>query len=252
MTGNLDLQQRLRSYLLGQLDDQARAELETELLTSDEVFEELLIIEDEITDEFVGGRLTPSDRAAFEEHFLTTPERHEDVRFARAFQRQVNGVPGQAAVSKFWPGFLAAQPFVVRAAVSLILILAIAAGVVWLMRTQRPSQQTFATLTLTPTHATRSEGGPAPKVQLPLTENALRIVLTLPEPSSPGEVYRAEVLSGFGETRSIDGTVVDERSVAITVPTTELKRAQYSVKLFVRRSDGVERPISGSYLFTVE
>ena len=252
MTGNLDLQQRLRRYLLGQLDDQARTELETELLTSDEVFEELLIIEDEITDEFVGGKLNTSDRAAFEEHFLATPERHEDVRFARAFQRQVNAVaPSHTALSKIWPRFLATQSFVVRAAVSLILILAIAAGAVWLMRTQRSSQQTFATLALTATHATRSDGSPAPKVRLPLNENALRLVLTLTEPSSPGDVYRTELQSEFGQSRSIDATMVDERSVAITVPSAELKRGQYSVKLFVRR-DGVERPISGSYLFTVE
>lgn len=247
------MQQRLRRYLLGQLDDQARTELETELLTSDEVFEELLIIEDEITDEFVAGSLSSSDRAAFEEHFLATPERHEHVRFARAFQRQVNTVtPSQAAVSKFWPGFLATQPFVVRAAVSVIFILAIAAGAVWLMRTLRPSQQTFATLTLTATQASRSEGSPAPKVRLPLNENALRIVLSLPEPASPGDVYRGELRSEFGENRSIDATVIDERSVAITFPTAELKRGQYSVKLFVRRAGGVERPTSGSYLFTVE
>lgn len=253
MALSLDLQQKLRHYLLGQLDDQARAELETELLTSDEVFEELLILEDEITDEFVGNKLDPSDRAAFEEHFLATPERHEGVRFARAFQRHVSAVPPRpAAVSSIWPGFLATQPFVVRAAASLTLILAIAAGAVWLLPIQRSSQQTFATLTLTPTQATRSDGSPAPKVRLPLKENALRIVLTLPEPSSPGDVYRAELQSDFGETRSIDAIVVDERSVAINVLTAELKRAQYSVKLFVRRADGGERRISGSYSFTVE
>jgi hypothetical protein len=239
--------------LLGQLDDQARRELETELLTNDEVFEELLILEDEITDEFVGGKLAPSDRNAFEEHFLATPERHESVRFARDFQRHVNAVPPRhRAGSNIWRGFLTPKPSVVRAALSLILILAIVAGAVWLLRTQRPSQQTFATLTLTATPATRSDGSPAPKVRLPLNENALRIVLTLPEPLLPGDVYRPEIQSDFGDTRSIDATVVDERSVAITVRAAELKRAQYSIKLIIRRADGVERRISGSYLFTVE
>jgi len=252
MTASSDLQQKLRRYLLGQLDDQARGELETELLTNDEVFEELLILEDEITDEFVGGKLAPSDRAAFEEHFLATPERHEGVRFARDFQRHVNAVPPRpTAVSNMWPGFLATKPFVVRAAVSLILILALAVGV-WSLLIQRPSQQTFATLTLTATQTTRSDGSPAPKVRLPLNEDALRIVLTLPEPSLPGDVYRAELQSDFGDTRSIDASVVDERTVAITVPSAELKRAQYSIKLIIRRADGVERRINGSYLFTVE
>jgi len=239
--------------VLGQLDDQARAELETELLTNDEVFEDLLIIEDEITDEFVGGELNPSDRAAFEDHFLATPERHESVRFARAFQRHISAVPPrQAAVSKIWPSVLATQPFVVRKAVSLIFILAIAAGGVWWLLSQRSSQQTFATLTLTATQATRSDGSQAPKVRLPLNENALRIFLTLPEPSAGGDVYRGELQTDLGEIRSIDATVVDERSVAITVPTAELKRGQYSVRLFVRRAGGVERRFSGSYLFTVE
>jgi CHAT domain-containing protein len=87
MTPNPEVQERLRRYLLGQLVDEAREEIEKDLLAQDEVFEELLMAEDELIDEYLTGELTAVDRAAFESHFLSTPERHDQLRFGRTFDR---------------------------------------------------------------------------------------------------------------------------------------------------------------------
>src|SRR5713101_4018755 len=56
-------------WLLGNTAD---AEIEKELLTSDDLFEELLIQEAEIIDEFVRWQIS----------FLTTPERRWNLEFA--------------------------------------------------------------------------------------------------------------------------------------------------------------------------
>ena len=70
MTPTPEVQQRLRRYLLGNLDDAERERVEQDLLTSDESFEELLAVEDEITDDYLAQGLSPDERRRFELYFL--------------------------------------------------------------------------------------------------------------------------------------------------------------------------------------
>lgn len=133
MTPTPEVQERLRRYVLGQLAEDARAELEKGLLANDELFEELLAIEDEIIDDYLGERLNASDRAAFENHFLATPERHEQLKFGRAFDRYLSR---QAAVarksetgvstSRPWSRTLFSSPL--RIAFAAILLIGISLG----------------------------------------------------------------------------------------------------------------------------
>lgn len=48
------------------------------------------MVEDEIVDEYLSEKLGTEDRVAFERHFLATPERHEKLRFGRAFHRHLS------------------------------------------------------------------------------------------------------------------------------------------------------------------
>ena len=90
MTPSSDMQYRLRRYLLGQIDEDAREEIEKALLTNGEEFEELLALEDELVDDYVAGNLSAADRTAFENHFLATPERTSQLRFGRAFNHYLS------------------------------------------------------------------------------------------------------------------------------------------------------------------
>jgi len=69
-----EIERKIRDYLLGNIAD---AEIEKELLTSDDLFEELLIQEDEIIDEYV----------RWQSSFITTPERKWNLEFAQMFNR---------------------------------------------------------------------------------------------------------------------------------------------------------------------
>ena len=51
MTSTPEIQDQIRRYLLGELDDGTRAEVEKRFLSDCEVFEELLVAEDEIIDD---------------------------------------------------------------------------------------------------------------------------------------------------------------------------------------------------------
>lgn len=97
MTPTPEVQATLRRYLLGQLDNEAREQVEKDLLTHDEIYQELLIVEDEIVDGYLEGKLQKVDRSAFETHFLATAARKKKFRFGRAFKRHVVAQSGNAA-----------------------------------------------------------------------------------------------------------------------------------------------------------
>lgn len=80
----------LRQYLLGAplAADQQR-ELEERLFTDDECCEQLDIIEDELIEQFLNDELSADERARFEAAFLTTAERKEKLRVARALNKYV-------------------------------------------------------------------------------------------------------------------------------------------------------------------
>ena len=76
-------------YLLGQLGDQEQKQLEELLMTQDDSFEQLQVLEDELIDEYLKNTLSEKDREDFEKHFLSAPERHQKVRFATALRSYV-------------------------------------------------------------------------------------------------------------------------------------------------------------------
>jgi len=90
MKPDLETQNRIRSYVLGEADEAEREAIETMILTSDELFEELLVVEDEVIDAYVNQKLNPEVSSRFENYFLATPERLEQLQFARVFDRYVS------------------------------------------------------------------------------------------------------------------------------------------------------------------
>jgi anti-sigma-K factor RskA len=141
----------LRRYLLGELEGDELRRVEERLFLEDEFFNYLLAMEDELADDYVGGRLTPPERESFEKRFLSTPERHQTLRFARALKRYAaaeGASPKEATPSgatperaSFWPGFLAAlrspSPALTISTAVMVLAFILVAG--WgLFRFRRP------------------------------------------------------------------------------------------------------------------
>src|SRR5215213_866706 len=90
MKPDLETQSRIRRYLLGEADEAEREAIETMILTNDELFEELLVVEDEVIDAYLNQKLSPEARSHFEKYFLATPERFEQLQFARVFDQYVS------------------------------------------------------------------------------------------------------------------------------------------------------------------
>src|SRR5215217_5772014 len=90
MKPDLDTQSRIRRYLLGEPDEAEHEAIETLILTDDEFFAELQVVEDEVIDAYLNQKLSPEARSHFEKYFLATPERFEQLQFARVFDQYVS------------------------------------------------------------------------------------------------------------------------------------------------------------------
>lgn len=250
MTPIQEVQKRIRLYLLGQLSDGAGEEVERELIANEEVFAELLIIEDELADEYVNGGLSPDERANFERYFLATPERQDSLRFTRALNRFVNARSKQEISERPDPSpAWDSRKFLFRAAMAFVVV-AILFGAWWALRT--PASQNFATISLTISAADRGEGTQAAAVRLPRDADGLKAVLRLPDRSVPAARYRVELEHESGARNAVEVTAQDSNSITVVIAASVLKRGQNSLRVFAISADGRDKRIPGSYLFTVE
>lgn len=85
-------QETIRLYLLGQASPGDSSIVEERLLTNGEFYQELLIVEDELIDQYLSGELTEPERESVERHFLLPPERQQKLRFARSLKKYVSSV----------------------------------------------------------------------------------------------------------------------------------------------------------------
>ena len=80
----------LRSYLLGTLEAEPRAKLEEGILCDPAAYDELLLLEEELIDQYVAGGLSETERQQFETHFLVTAERQNKLRFGQLLDRYMS------------------------------------------------------------------------------------------------------------------------------------------------------------------
>src|SRR5947199_3004380 len=90
MTPSPEIQGNIKKYLLGQLAGADLAEIERRLLTDDEFYEEVQIMEDELVDEYVNSELSADERRLFEKNFLADPESRHKLRLGRALDRHLS------------------------------------------------------------------------------------------------------------------------------------------------------------------
>ncbi len=245
--GSRDL---VRRYLLGDLTTTEQKGIEENLMIDHASLEELEAAEDELSDDYLAGKLTAGERFRFEQHFLSTPEREQKLKFARVFHRYAASQKSLEAVS---PARLTTAPafpgWPVR--IALFVALAIVVGGVWLYSRSTQNPPRLATITLTPSSRNRGEATSITNVRLPPGTDALKVVLEVPT-EMKAQNLRAELESESGEMKRIEVVEENTRTAAVTIPASQLRPAQYALKLFAINPDGSEQRIPGSYFFTVE
>jgi CHAT domain-containing protein/Flp pilus assembly protein TadD len=74
----------VKRYLLGEADEREQQQVEERLLTEDAYAENLVLIEDELIDDYARRLLSAHDRELFERNFLTTPKRQQKLTVAQS------------------------------------------------------------------------------------------------------------------------------------------------------------------------
>src|SRR6266496_1079109 len=200
MTSSPEIQGNIKKYLLGQLVGADLAEIERRVLTDDEFYEEVQIMEDELVDEYVNAELSADERRLFEKNFLADPESRNKLRLGRALDRHLSAQPLRVESKSSerpllpWTASLFSSPL--RIAAFALIIAAVAFGV-WRIfirqsevdkgllalnaayREQRPVEARISQLNYAPYVVTRGPGDEK------VDQNQLRLAeLTLLEAST--------------------------------------------------------------------
>lgn len=105
----IDEKQAVR-FLLGDLPEESRLKVEERFFREDRFYEQLLAIQEELADDYVQDKLSASERAQFEKHFLRSARRRERVGFAVAFSQALSGherpAPATPPNAPWWESLL--------------------------------------------------------------------------------------------------------------------------------------------------
>lgn len=76
----------MRSYLLGDVDETSRDDVELRLFTDKDYADRMSTAEDNLIDDYVFGGLSQSEHEKFDANFLINDERQKKIRIAQAFE----------------------------------------------------------------------------------------------------------------------------------------------------------------------
>jgi hypothetical protein len=89
MSRQIEDESYIRRYLLGELSEEEREQIERRLLADEDYYQQVLIAEDELIYDFVCDELPEQEKTTFRRHILPVPERREDVKFAGLLRKYV-------------------------------------------------------------------------------------------------------------------------------------------------------------------
>ena len=141
----------IRRYLLGDLAEGERQEVERQMMIDGEFTEQVTLLEEELVDAYVCGTLPLFEREKFERYFLATPEGVQQVKLATllhryassrtATRKQAARESDSSAVRRSIQDYLRARMPVPGYAVALIVVLFVLIGVgllasIWRLQSQ--------------------------------------------------------------------------------------------------------------------
>ncbi|HEV2706164.1 MAG TPA: hypothetical protein VGV59_09585 [Pyrinomonadaceae bacterium] len=253
-------EERIVAYLLEELPEEELQRFEDECLSQESWPVEISLVEEDLIDDYLRGRLTPEQRLHFERNYLVTSARMERVRHAAALLRHVDqhqpvpSTEADARPNETWVGRLralfATRRWALAVAVALVIMVVLPVAW-WVFRERTFTPRTIATLTLSAGRSDRAGGTQPGRISLTDETDALKISLTLPEAPARAVNYRVRLEDDIGQVKTAEITGHDARSVSVLIPASQLNRGAYVLNLSAVETDGTERRI-GNYFFNVE
>ena len=252
MNSNID-KQEMQSYLLGTLEADRRVKLEERILREPEVYEELLIIEQELIDRYLADELSGSERQQFESHFLTTAERQKNLRFGKLLKRYVDSQPqlvsNREIPATVWPiekgapakrsFYLFSGPLVNRPALAFFAFLVAFLGIIFLVwlaarNSEQGAQETAPPpLVITLAPGLLGSEGATQGLHVQPKGVDVKLQLELARPAFPK--YRSQLLRESEMLQTTEELKAeangDQHIVPLTVPAEMLSPGNYQVRL---------------------
>lgn len=134
-----------RRYLLDELNDNDRAELDLRLLTDSDFATVIELAEEDLIDDYLADCLSTSERLRFEKHFASPPERQRRILLSRELQRYIKNEGSSPTSTDSSLRTLLSNGFSSRVAqlgFAIGIVLLIVGAVAWLTRSGSASLQT--------------------------------------------------------------------------------------------------------------
>ena len=263
-------QAHIREYLLGKLSQEEQQKMEERLMVEDELFDEFEVSKDELIEDYLAGELSQNERRWLENHLLVSNDGRERHAFALTMERLQQPVPAVREVSRLtwferFKSLFRTQPSAVTSGSSVALVqpwtLAILTSVVVVALIgflvgprmfSRGGGITFDGPTLASNISKRGVEGTLPiKVKVPSNAARVKLRLLLPKDSPAETRYEAE-LDDRINTKQADVMEFDNQAASVAIPTDQIPRGEYSLKLTGIDATGARHVIPGEYLFNVE
>jgi hypothetical protein len=255
----------MRAYLLGTLDEDQRTQLEEEILSDPQIYEELLIAEEELIDQYLAGALSKIEIDQFENHFLITAERQKKLRFGSLLQNYVNShsstlQPKPFTYVRTTPAPLSSYSFSSKPVMAFAAMLVAVLGIAWVGWFAMKKSADRTALHTIPPHLTvtlkpGSTGSPQttpPRVNVAPKGYQVKLELELSNPIFRN--YKSELIRANESLQVSDELTLEAKGeqhvVPFTVPGEMLRPGEYQVKLSGVLDSGADEFID-SYLFRI-
>ena len=259
------MQNEVRRYLLGELEEAEQERIELRLLTDPAFGEEFDTVVDELTDQYVRDELTVDERKRAEEHFLSTPERREKLEFATELLSQADAKRGERAERS---QVAAVRPIVAPATPSLLdqirafwrrpslaqggliaAVLLVVVGLVFVLLSFGSSSEYMA-LNVPLSSSDRAES--VAPVSAQLAGAGLELILPLPEQAKDFKDLSLKLSDENGVERDLTIAERTDQAIKVRIPANWLSRGSYVIQLSRVKPDGSAERVRGSYNFVVE
>jgi hypothetical protein len=231
----------VRPWLLGLLPEQESRSLEERLITDSGLYEEVFIVEEELIDDYIAGRLSADERTAFESYFMNSPERQEQFRIANALRVYISDakeIESATEVKRRWP----------FAAMSLAAAALVIAALVWLAVSLQPGGTGKSlSVVLTPGGPTREDGN-VQRITIPPDTDILDLDLKLTR--NDFQKYRATLLNADGGTIQTTDNLTGP-TLRVPVRTQQIPPGDYQLKVDGINADGTFES-ADSYRFSIK
>jgi hypothetical protein len=192
-------EQKLRKYLTGDLSEAEQLKIEAEFLASDEAFERLEEIENDLVDEYVRGELTAQERSLFEKNYLTTPLHRQRVLLSQNLLRTAakEKIPAKnkaaASSTSWWSELFSGLKLHQLAWAVAALLIAVLGG--WFLL--RPPPATVTNPEIAKAEATPPMASPTPEPQ------PSKLNIPKPETRIPTPVFLLRGAFNINQTRGL-------------------------------------------------